>query len=99
MELTQEVSPKRNRLALIGAAVALTAALLVPTIGRTAGTAQHDTVVPVHLTTSATTRSVDEKRLEMQQAFSRLHLQDTTSVCLPCIVRQHPTQVVGGRPA
>jgi len=95
MELAQEISPKRTRLALIGVVVALAAALLIPAVGRTTAAVDHDTVAPVTLTTSVTGRETYEKHLAMVRAFSRLDVEGTTSVCLPCIVRQHRPQVTG----
>ena len=89
MELTQTVSPRRTRLALVGAAVAITASLVIPTIDRTTATAKHDAVTPITLTTSPTGLAAYARHLEMVQALSRLRLESTTTVCLPCIVRQH----------
>lgn len=68
-----------TRLALLGAAVALTAALAIPRIGGTPTRATHDAVAapaPVSFTMSETSQQAFAKRQAMLRAFARLQLAE-----------------------
>ena len=91
-------------LVLVGVAVALAAVLVIP---RTEGTTAHDRVsvapAPVTLSLSATSLKSIAKHQELLHALARLQLPERTAqtspVCLPCIERQHLSQVMRRPPA
>jgi hypothetical protein len=93
---------RKTRLGLAAVMVALSAALVIPRIGGTTPSITDraaQTQGRISVTMSATTLDAIAKRRTMMRAFTRLDLPQTSSVCLPCIERQHPTHLAGGRPA
>jgi hypothetical protein len=110
MELTKTVGvggPARRRgwairLGLFGAAVALTAALVIPRIGGPTAPAVRDrgaAPAAITLTQSATSLDAVAKHQELLRALARLQPPQTSSVCLPCIEREHLSQLMAKPPA
>jgi len=90
------------RLGLFGAAVALTAAVVIPRIGGPTTPAARDQVAApavITLTQSATSQDAVARHQEMLRALARLQAHETNSVCLPCIERQHLSQLMAKPPA
>jgi hypothetical protein len=90
------------RLGLFGAAVALTAAVVIPRIGGPTTPAARDQVAApavITLTQSETSQDAVVRHQEMLRALGRLQPHQTSSVCLPCIERQQLSQLITKPPA